>query len=38
MAPAPDGTPSPWANDADAKALLAEGEALIEGSAPAARP
>ena len=37
MAPAPDGTPSPWANDQDAKALLAEAAALIEG-AGAAQP
>jgi hypothetical protein len=32
MAPAADGTPSPWANDEDAKALLAEAQALIEGA------
>ena len=31
MAPAADGTPSPWVNDQDAKALLAEAAALIEG-------
>ena len=37
MAPAADGTPSPWANDQDAKALLAEAAALIEG-AGAAQP
>lgn len=30
MQPAADGTPSPWAEDADAKALIAEAEALIE--------
>jgi hypothetical protein len=29
MQPAADGTPSPWANDEAAKALLAEAEALI---------
>ncbi len=34
MAPSPDGTPSPLADDADAKALLAEAEALIEGGEP----
>ncbi|MBL0927808.1 MAG: protein kinase [Phycisphaerales bacterium] len=33
MQPAADGTPSPWVNDEDAKALLAEATALIEGSA-----
>jgi hypothetical protein len=27
-------TPNPWADDADAKALLAEAEALIEGKKP----
>ena len=27
-------TPNPWADDADAKALLAEAEALIEGKQP----
>ncbi len=30
----PNGAPSPWANDEDAKALLAEAEALIEGGKP----
>jgi serine/threonine protein kinase len=30
MQPAADGTPSPWANDDDAKALIAEAAALIE--------
>jgi serine/threonine protein kinase/WD40 repeat protein len=30
MQPAADGTPSPWANDEDAKALIAEAAALIE--------
>jgi hypothetical protein len=36
----PDGTPSPWASDEDAKALLAEAERLIEGgdAMPAAEP
>jgi serine/threonine protein kinase len=34
MAPAADGTPSPWANDEHAKALLAEAEALIEPREP----
>ncbi len=33
MQPAADGTPSPWADDADAKALVAAAEALIEGNA-----
>jgi serine/threonine protein kinase/WD40 repeat protein len=32
MQPAADGTPSPWANDEDAKALIAEAEALIGGA------
>ncbi|MFN5945183.1 MAG: WD40 repeat domain-containing protein, partial [Phycisphaerae bacterium] len=32
MQPAADGTPSPWANDEDAKALIAEAEALIGGT------
>ncbi len=32
MLPAADGTPSPWANDEDAKALIAEAEALIGGA------
>jgi hypothetical protein len=32
MKPAADGTPSPWANDEDAKALIAEAEALIGGA------
>jgi hypothetical protein len=32
MQPAPDGTPSPWANDEDAKALIAEAEELIGGA------
>lgn len=31
MAPAADGTPSPWANDDEVKALLAEAALLIEG-------
>ncbi|MBL0927811.1 MAG: hypothetical protein IBJ11_09195 [Phycisphaerales bacterium] len=35
MQPAADGTPSPWANDEDAKALLAEAERLIDGPQPA---
>lgn len=34
MAPAADGTPSPWTNDEHAKALLAEAEALIEPREP----
>jgi hypothetical protein len=34
MAPAADGTPSKWANDEDAKALLAEAEALLEPREP----
>jgi serine/threonine protein kinase len=34
MAPAADGTPSPWADDEDAKALLAEAEALITQGTP----
>jgi serine/threonine protein kinase len=40
MAPAADGTPSPWANDDDAKDLLAEAEALINGpdNGPSAAP
>ena len=40
MAPAADGTPSPWANDQDAKVLLAEAAALIEGQpgGPATTP
>jgi tetratricopeptide (TPR) repeat protein len=32
MQPAADGTPSPWANDEDAKALIAEAEELIGGA------
>ena len=32
MLPAADGTPSPWANDEDAKALIAEAEELIGGA------
>ena len=33
MQTAPDGAPSPWADDKHAKVLLAEAEALIEGQA-----
>ncbi len=32
IAHASDGTPSPWADDEDAEALLAEADALIENS------